>query len=333
MVNKILVVVLDNLGDAVMGTAVLNTLRQFYPEAKVGFWVKEYTAGLFHDKGTVDLLHASDPFWDTSPGLPKGSWRTFWRIFQRVRKEKYDLVFILNTDWRRSMVLWLARIPNRVGLVRHRTRFFLTVKVLPPPKTRHYIDYHQKLIEAWFQKEIPVEMFFPTLKLDVEEQEWAFKWRQELQWESRLIVGIHPFAGDPQRCWPTSRWAELVRLLIREDPDLRFVFVCGGSEAEKLNGEAFSLDRKTCSLLVSPIQHVKAVLSLCSLFIGGDSGPGHMAAALSVPVLSLFGESNPVQCAPRGRAPVRILKKANLNDLPAKEVLDEVRTLLASKVT
>src|SRR5882672_7904826 len=144
-IKKILVVALDNIGDAVMATAMLRPLKERYPEATVGFWTKKYAADLFLDQSLLDILHASDPFWDTSPGHGKGPWAEFKKVFWHVRATGYDLVFILNTEWRRSLACWLAKIPHRVGYNRRQSRFFLNFPVDGPAPGGHNLDDNKGL--------------------------------------------------------------------------------------------------------------------------------------------------------------------------------------------
>src|SRR5262245_8094718 len=92
---KVLVVALDNLGDAVMASSVLPPLRRKYPSAKIGLWVKNYTASLFEGHSMVDRLHGCDPFWDRSPGRGKGTMADFRRTMEDIQKEKYRVALVV----------------------------------------------------------------------------------------------------------------------------------------------------------------------------------------------------------------------------------------------
>ena len=142
-IRKILVVVLDNLGDTIMATSVCRPLRTLFPQALIGFWVKSYVAGSLEGHSLIDRLHASDPFWDSSPGHPKGSWAEFKSVLNQIKKENYDAALILNTEWRRSAACWWIRIPERVGFKRRKSAVFLTKGFEKPVDGQHFIDDHR----------------------------------------------------------------------------------------------------------------------------------------------------------------------------------------------
>src|SRR5580765_2803560 len=97
---KILVVSLDNLGDAVMATSILKPLREIFPDSQIGMFVKKYVDGLLDDHPRIQKIHLADPFWDTAPGVEKGSLSDYLAILKSIRKENYTHAFILNTEWR-----------------------------------------------------------------------------------------------------------------------------------------------------------------------------------------------------------------------------------------
>ena len=335
-IKKILVVALDNLGDAVMGTCLFRALRDAYPDAQIGYWTKAYARGLFDDYASLHRVHACDPFWDDAPGRPKGSFVDFWASVQEIKNEKYDVALILNTEWRRALACWWAGIPVRVGFNRRKSWFFLTRPVSPHAvdalSLGHIVDDNRRLLEGWMQKEIPIVDAMPHLEVSVKEKDRLRSWLEKAGWQKKTLLVFHPFAGRAIRCWPLSHWEELAGDLAKERSDLRFIWVCGPNEGVGLSAIQSSWsDSKSQIFADAPLGEVKAIISHARVFVGGDSGPSHMAAALEVPVVALFGPSRPERSRPRGSQPITVLQRNPLSDLSVAEVKKAVFDLLSLK--
>jgi ADP-heptose:LPS heptosyltransferase len=131
---------------------------------------------------------------------------------------------------------------------------------------------------------------------------------------------LHPAASQPDKTWPAARFLAVARHL-RNDFGLQPVFI-GGPDDD------LSPFHDYRTLAGSPLAHIKSLLLRAMLFVGNDSGPAHMAAAFGVPVVVLFGSSDPVIWAP-WRTPAEVLthrggiEAISVNDVFA--ALDRVR--------
>lgn len=303
---KILVVALDNLGDAVMASAVLEPLKRLYPHAKLGLWVKAYAADLFEGHPLLDTVHAADPFWDRSPGKAKGAVAPFLRAWNEVRAARYDAALILNAEWRRVLSCRLAGIPEVVGYRGKKAGFFLTHAFSRPAGIAHFSDEHLGLLTRWSGKPSSGEAL-PRLEASPAD---------EAGLSDRGYTVVHPFSGDEEKNWPLASWAEL----LRRSPGERFVILCGPGEEARLKPHLKEFP--AADVLAAPsLGRLKAALSRARLVIGGDSGPEHAAAALGTPVLSLFGPTDPARCRPRGRGTLKVLRANPLKTLPVDDVL------------
>lgn len=315
--RKILVVALDNLGDAVMASSILAPLKRLFPKSEVGIWVKDYAAELFEGHSSLDSVHASDPFWDRSPGKAKGSIAPFLRAWNEIRKEGYDTALILNAEWRRVLSCALAGIERRAGYRSRKSGPFLTDAFPPPGKGLHFSDEHLALVEALFGP-IPEGDRLPRLEMSERDERWWRDWSAGKGLKHGEYTVLHLFSGDEEKNWPLPLWAEL----IRRRPGDRYVALCGPGEETKLGAHREELFRAGAELLAGPsLGRLKAALSRARLVVGGDSGPEHVAAALGTNVLSLFGPTDPARSRPRGRGRLTVLRKLPLRDLPVAEVL------------
>lgn len=325
--GRILIVALDNLGDAVMASAVLKPLKKLYPQARVGVLVKAYAAELFADHSLVDNVHAADPFWDVSPGRGKGGALQFLSALSRARREHYDVAFILNTEWRRALACLLARVPRRVGYARRKSSLFLTMPVPYENGARHFVDDHRMLVERWSGQEIPVDDCRPRLELADGDARWWKHWSAENGLSDRGYSVFHLFSGDEEKNWPLQSWLGLLESRARHDPAGRFVLLTGPGESVKLEPYLSRIAGNGVVFLTAPaLPHLKAALAHARVMVGGDSGPGHVAAALGTPVVSLFGKTNPERSRPIGL--VRVLHGSPLGSLSVAEVSEAMDTFL-----
>jgi ADP-heptose:LPS heptosyltransferase len=308
-VNSILIIVLDNLGDTVMATPLIAALKSLNTNVKVGFWVKEYAADLFKNQAGIAHVHASDPFWDTSPGRAKGSFFRFLKTLKEIRGVSYDAALILNTEWRRSLSALVTGIPVRVGYARRHSTPFLTNAY--PYQPGHIVDDHLRLLSAWTGKQ--TTNYFPELSVEKRDV-------------TKTIV-MHPFSGDPERKnWPIVSWKELIEKLSHSLPGYSFTIV--GSKNDEAQMAQLKTNDRVSLFIDRSLPEVLSRLAEAKLFVGGDSGPGHMAAAVGTPVLSLFGSFNPDRCRPMGKNKTALIQKNPLKDLPATTVEEKIRELL-----
>lgn len=318
--RRILVVALDNLGDAVMASCVLEPLKRLYPDAAVGLWVKEYAAALFEGHPALDAVHASDPVWDRSPGKAKGAAGPFLRAWNEIRTAGYDTAVILNAEWRRVLCCALAGIPVRAGYAARKSGLFLTHALPAPGDAAHFSDDHLRLVMEHFGRPLGAGRL-PSLAVSEADDRWWTEWSAGKGLEHGRFTLLHLFSGDEEKNWPLARWAELIG---REHGP--FVVLCGPGEEARLGALRGEILRPGVALLGAPtLGRLKAAAAHARLMIGGDSGPEHVAAALGAGVLSLFGPTEPGRSRPRGRGELKVLRRLPLRDLP----VDEVRAAMA----
>ncbi len=319
--KKILVVSLDNLGDAVMASSVFPVLRSFFPQAELGFWVKRYCVDAFVDFPMIDHLHSADPFWDKSPGQGKGGIGTFLWALREVRQLNYDTVLVLNAEWRRAAACFFARIPQRIGFDRRKSRPFLNQVFRSPSVETHVVDEHRALLEFWLKTNISPALCQPSLSVSPELYRWVKDWRSEAGLSGRPLVFLHPFTGDPLKTWPLQSFEHVIESLQKQNPDHGFVISCGPGDVpafERTFGAKKNLN--VAKLVNRPLREIKAVISQSRLYIAADTGPSHLAAAVGTPVIALFGPTSPARYRPRGNGTVKIFQHSPITDIHPAEV-------------
>jgi len=138
------------------------------------------------------------------------------------------------------------------------------------------------------------------------------------------FVAIHPGSGSPGKCWPVECFVALAERL-----DLPTVVVLGPVEGERMPPAAVGTLRRAGPVVVAPsLADLAGICAAATAFVGNDSGPAHLAAAVGTPTLALFGPTRPANFAPRGRR-VRTLHHQPLAQLPVATVAEQLRGILA----
>jgi ADP-heptose:LPS heptosyltransferase len=169
-----------------------------------------------------------------------------------------------------------------------------------PADRRHCVDHHFSSLRAVGIEARRMSPFQPLIQLQEEEREWGKKFFLEQGWDREEIVCLHPGAGSRKKAWPSHRFAALGQALATQGK--RIVLIQGPADEEAV-AEVDALLAGTPHLILHdcPIASLAPLLNHVSLFIGNDSGISHLAAALDVSTLAIFGPTDPVIWAPRGR--------------------------------
>lgn len=213
-----------------------------------------------------------------------------------------DLVLNLHGGTRSMMLTAMSRAKLRAGFTHHRYSFVYNHKIPTAQKilgVSRRVHTAEHLASAMFHLGVPKQPI-PRAKLFADPAP-----------PRRPYAVIHPFAASPDKTWPAERFLEIATQL-----NLEPIFLAGPSD-DLTPFQKFETSRE-------PLRITKSLISGASLFIGNDSGPAHIAAAFGVPVVVLFGPSDPVTWSP-WQTESQVL--TNLQAVTAAEVLAAVESL------
>jgi ADP-heptose:LPS heptosyltransferase len=278
---RILVVHQGALGDFILALPAVKALREFLHPAWMEMMGHPRILALAHSYPYADAItdiNRADmaPFFLEDATLPAGMCRHLGR---------FDAAFCF------SQSAALRDNLRRAGIKK--------IYCLPPFPTgkTHATDHHCTSLKALGISAAPTPPeIFVSEKAQTGAQEFFF----QKGWDRNEIVALHPGAGSRKKAWPASRFAALGRALAQESKKL---LVIKGPADETMTEEVVKGLAGIPYLLVHDLRIVDlaALLSCVSLFIGNDSGISHLAAALNVPTLALFGPTDPLCWAPRGQ--------------------------------
>jgi len=292
-VSSIVVLELWNIGDVILAMPFLAQLRCLFPHAKITLVSRPFASELLAGTGLVDEFLATDFAWVPAAhvGLP-GKTIDLWRLSRKLRRRNFDLGFSARLHVGEHLVLAISGAKRRVGFALGKRDAALTdVVVLGHRRQQRVADWMQ-LLEP-FGGAVTVQV--PRLYLNDSERQWAngFLTSRGVA-KADLIVGIHPGAGLVEKRWPLERFREVATATAARSG----IRVLAFAEPSGYGAELFTIPGVLQAQV--GLRELMALIDRCSLLICNDSGPMHMAGALGVPTVAMFGAEIEQWFAPLG---------------------------------
>lgn len=300
---KILLVRLRLIGDVVFTTPAISAIRRRFPSAHLSYLVEPPAAPVVRGHPDLDELIVLE--------RPRGlaRWRYDVAMARRLRATRFDVVIDFHGGPRSALLTWASGAPTRIGYDLPGRRWCYTTRL---PWTRSLVPPRHSVLNQWdlltpLGIEPPDRSRDPvTMAVDAEAGARVDE-RLRLagvEATARLIV-LHVSAGNPFRRWPAASFAQTAAELAMADPRHRVVITSGPSEeaaAESVAQDAQRRAGEAASRVVRSgefdLAELRALLDRAALYIGGDSGPLHVAATSNVPVVALFGPTLPERSMP-----------------------------------
>ncbi|MBI4476175.1 MAG: glycosyltransferase family 9 protein [Acidobacteria bacterium] len=316
---NILLIRLRLVGDVVFTTPAIRALRRRFPRARLTYLVEQaaapIVAGNPHLDEVIVVRRARGP----------GRVRDDLKLVARLRRAAYDLVIDFHGGPRSSLLAWATRAPVRIGYtIAGRTWMYSRVV----ERSRELGARHS--VENQFDLLAPLGISGPDpsrepLEMAADQEVDArlqAKLRQAGAPSGTLVVFLHVSAGNRFRCWPLESFTETIVRLAQADPRRRFVVSSGPSDRHASATITREVSRRLgwnpvldCGEL--DLSELRALAMRAALFIGGDSGPLHIAATTPVPVIGLYGPTLPARSAP-WRDPAFAHEAVEIGDLPCR---------------
>ena len=296
--QKILVRATNWIGDGVMSLSALAALRARFPAAEIVLVAKPWVSELYWHLPAVSRQIVYNPAGEHEG--PQG----FWKLIRALRAERFDAAILFQNAFHAAWMAWCAGIPVRVGYARDGRSSLLTdaVEVPSPAAYGHQAYYYLHLLfrAGLIAKPQPVAEI--RLVLADSEKNWAAKHLQKLGLQGpRFLVGLNPGAFfGPAKRWLLHRYALLADRLVGA---LHADVLIFGSPAERPLAEEIARAMKHTPVILAggtSLRQLMALLAQCHLVVSNDSGPMHLAAALGLPVLAIFGSTDERATGPVG---------------------------------
>jgi heptosyltransferase II len=289
---KILVRATNWVGDAVMSMPALDAIRARWPSAEISILALPAIADLLRGQPSVDRVTVFD-----RAGRHHGVFGRE-RLASELRYERFDAAVLFQNAFDAAWIAWRAGICERIGYARDARTIFLTHAAAVPVKGEipsHESFYYLELLRraGWLAR-LP-ERVEIALRIEPAAREAA---------EAKLVAAGAPrgelrcaiapgAAFGSARCWPAARYGKLAAQL-RAQHGAEVILLGAHSEAELARAIARAADGAVINLVgQTRVAEIPALLAACDLYIGNDSGLTHVAGAVGLPIVGLYGSTDP----------------------------------------
>jgi len=310
-IKRILVRTPNWVGDAVMTLPALAALGELYGKEKISVLAKKAVIPIYEHHPVVSgIIEYSEDH----QGL-----RGRFRLSKKLRAGNFQLAVLFQNAFDAAFISFISRIPARVGYGRDMRSGLLTeaVPFTEEVKKLHHIEYYLNIIKALGGPAMESTRPLPKLYAGVEEIQRAQNFLREKGLAHKPLIGAAPGASyGPAKMWPAERFAETLLRLTEELNAVPLIF--GGPGDAGAAKRVFAGINKKIPLALNlagetGLSECIALLRGLNLFITNDSGAMHMASALGVPTLAIFGSTDPALTGPTGPNTGFIIKKTPCN--------------------
>jgi heptosyltransferase-2 len=319
-VHRLIVFAPNWLGDAVMAVPCVNAIRRHYPSAALAVAARSHLVPLF------EMVNGVDEVVCLERAGRLGGWLSALRDARRLRAARFDVAILLPNSFRAAWIARRARITERWGYAADGRTQMLT-RAVPGLRGGHQVEYYRRLLEGLgiMGSGAMTELkWLPTpLEVPGDAREWARGMLASKGWKAgELLVGMAPGAAyGSAKQWPPERFAQLaIELVIgpgvilaqKSLPEsffgVRTVLV--GSTGDRATCDAIAgivaahfasmgCDRGVINLSgATDLRQLAGIMAECRSFVSNDSGAMHLAAAVGVPVVAIFGPTNEKETGP-----------------------------------
>lgn len=306
--KKILVIKSGAIGDVLMTTPFVRTLRKQFPKSIIHYLTSKESSKVLEGNLNLSSVISVDSKCFTSFNIVHKL-----HLFNKIRNEKYDCCFILDKSWLANTFIFLTKVPIRVGFDRYGEGFSNNMNV-SYDEIKHEIYYYLDLAYLFgAEKEEENSLDLYLRKEDI-------KFAEDFLTKNKIkdVVGIAPGGGknpgigiDNARIWSEEKFINLVTLL----GDHKIILFGGPNDVDLCNrlvnrsqSNIINLSGKTT------IKETAALMQKCSCVITNDAGPMHIASSVNDRVVSIFGPTHPLRKAPLNKKSVWLWKDEDKYD-------------------
>lgn len=290
-IEKILIIRADGIGDLLNSTPAIALLRQNYPSAEITVLARPLNAPLLLGNPDVDRMIVFDR---------RGEHRQLserLQFYRALRREKFCLVVAMQTATWPNLVAFLSGAAYRLG--RYQKRFKSTLTHTWHGKYQkgeiHEVDRNLELVQLICQGEGNRQLVFNMLPDEVANAKTLLASLSVK--DNAFLIGIHPGGSSYDKRWPERQYAELTNRLV-DHYNATILLLSGPDEAELTLNIQKAMQSDAIVYAPKTIRELGALFSRCDLVVCNDSGPMHLAAALDVPTVAIFGPTDHVAWRP-----------------------------------
>ncbi len=299
--KRILILNVNWLGDTLFATPFIRAVRENCSGSYIAVLTHSRCREVLEGSPHIDEVIVYDEKEQHRHPLERFS------IVSQLKSKEFDTAFILRRSLSRTMLLFLSKIPERIGYDSRRSGFLLTKRIPAPSKDLHRVEYFLGLARGVGIQTKNINYEFFISEKDRNEADKLLN-REGLKKEEGFIV-INPGGNWDLKRWPFENFARLGDEIIRRFKT-KVVLTGAGKDIDLCERISSLMKSKAVSLCgKTDLKTLGAVFKRAKQVISNDSGPLHIAVGINTPVVALFGPTSPLITGPYGDGDYKILQK------------------------
>ncbi|PIU83853.1 MAG: lipopolysaccharide heptosyltransferase II [Elusimicrobia bacterium CG06_land_8_20_14_3_00_38_11] len=271
---KILIIQTAFLGDVVLTIPLIQAAKK-YLKAQISVVCIPSTKNILEGHPSIDEIIVFDK---------KNSEKGFFSLIKFIKKlkeKKFDVAIIPHPSFKSGLISYLAAIPERIGFSNSAGRFFFTNKVFFD-KNKHQLERYLDLL-----KHFGIEVKEEKTEIYIDEE--GKKFADDVLPKNKIIFGINPGSIWATKRWPAEKYAQLADKIITEFGAEILIFG-GPDDIDIAKNVEKNMEQKAINFAgKTTLKQLSVLTQMCKVFVTNDSGPMHIAAAMNIPVVAIFG--------------------------------------------
>lgn len=312
--QRFLVIRLSSLGDIVHALPAVAAVGEASPQAEIHWVVETRHAALLAGNPFVHRLVKLDTLGWRKKLTSVQTLRSLAQGVAALREVEFDAAIDFQGLYKSALIAWLSRARERLGFAEYWLREpaagLLYTERVSPHGCEHVIQMNLALVERLVGRaRAPTRWQFPLPRTEADER---YVEQQLAALGSREFIVINPGGGWTSKCWAPENYAELIRRL--ENEFSGDILLTGSPEEETLIRDIIqnSRSRRAKRFAATIVQFI-ALVRRAKLFLSGDTGPLHVAAAVATPVVAIYGPTDPVRNGPFSPADIALWNRGPID--------------------
>lgn len=317
--KKILIIQLRRIGDILLTTPAIKTLKKNYPQSYIAFLTEPMGYEILERNPYLNEIIISKD----------RSIKYRIKLIKEIRKRGFDLVLDFLGSCGTALISYFSKAKYRVGFdLRYRGRLY-NYRVKRDGLAEYTVNTRLRLLKSLGIESLEKELDF-FIPEKAERKVALFLKDKEIS-KKDLIITIAPLSRRQARIWGKEKFAELADRLIKEYK-AKIIFIWGPGEREKIEKIVSLMKEESIISFKTSLKEVAALIELSDLFISNDNGPMHIAVAVKTPTLTIYGPSDERCWCPGGPKHKTIRAEVECARC-GKQVCEDMRCMKELKVS
>lgn len=304
-IKSILLIRLDHLGDVLLTTPAIRSLKKKFPQARITMVIKEWSFEAIKNNPRIENIIVFNPFWTiaSKEGKRPEGIGGIYHLTRLLRKERFDLAIDFKGDVRNILIAYLSGARRRVSYGIRGGGFLLTDDI-PYESEVHEIDKNLRILNRLGINSEDDEMELYLTDEDMARVEQIFE--QKGIDLNRQTIALHYGGASQFKRWDVEKFIILAERIV-ENNSANVLFFGGPYERETFQ-LAESPEEGIFLMPDLTVCQMAAAFKRCGLLVCNDSGPMHVGFAVGTPTVAIFGPTFPNRFGPKDLAKNRVVR-------------------------